>query len=468
MTLVELLTDAEARDAILDDPRLFETSARRRRAADHFAAALLLRFDQACLERDRLDDRRVSDYVASLLEAFSQTARMQSPADGQCQPDPVRLATCSSRCATRRRRRPSSSARTSAITRSSSPAFFTSTVQSRSQRGAPDVGFYEDVGSASNSTRRRRASGRALLRAERRVRDARRGFPRRAARAEPALGFAAASRRSRPPPLLLRMNATLFSEIQRLFERTYAQVGINLEDCLIDRQRCGQLSRAAGASARELSELARTFLRQVGRPALRRHLLLALADRAARAARSAQGNQRREYPVASSPSWRRSITRCTRRCSSSAGCARFTSEDFARNLELQAQVDTYLVLLLFVAFFRKTQKVSRTDRRWLRFHLFVAARRRTPTPTPNLRGRYLETTELADAIHAFPRRAQRRAARGRDPHLSRAGLRGKKAAHPRADGQARRSRPGVNLTGPPVPPAFPTAPSPRRKRCAAA
>jgi len=43
------------------------------------------------------------------------------------------------------------------------------------------------------------------------------------------------------------MSATLFSEIQRLFERTYTQVGINLEDCLIDRQRCGQLSRAAGA-----------------------------------------------------------------------------------------------------------------------------------------------------------------------------------------------------------------------------
>ena len=57
------------------------------------------------------------------------------------------------------------------------------------------------------------------------------------------------------------MSATLFSEIQRLFERTYAQVGINLEDCLIDRNRCGQLSRLAGASARELSELARTFLR---------------------------------------------------------------------------------------------------------------------------------------------------------------------------------------------------------------
>ena len=48
------------------------------------------------------------------------------------------------------------------------------------------------------------------------------------------------------------MNETLFSQIQRLFERTYAQVGINLEDCLIDQRRCRQLTKLAGASAREL------------------------------------------------------------------------------------------------------------------------------------------------------------------------------------------------------------------------
>ena len=60
------------------------------------------------------------------------------------------------------------------------------------------------------------------------------------------------------------MNETLFSQIQKLFERTYAQVGINLEDCLIDRTRCAQLSILAGKSARELSELARTFLRRAG------------------------------------------------------------------------------------------------------------------------------------------------------------------------------------------------------------
>ena len=76
------------------------------------------------------------------------------------------------------------------------------------------------------------------------------------------------------------------------------------------------------------------------------------------------------------------------------------SEDFARNLELQARVDTYLVLLLFVAFFRKTQKVSRTDRRWLRFHLF-AAENPGAFQSTNLRGRYLETTELAASYTEF-------------------------------------------------------------------
>jgi hypothetical protein len=51
------------------------------------------------------------------------------------------------------------------------------------------------------------------------------------------------------------MSETLFSQIQRVFERTYAQVGINLEDCLIDRNRCAQLSALAGASAREASTI---------------------------------------------------------------------------------------------------------------------------------------------------------------------------------------------------------------------
>ena len=195
------------------------------------------------------------------------------------------------------------------------------------------------------------------------------------------------------------MSATLFSEVQRLFERTYAQVGINLEDCLIDRQRCGQLSRLAGASARELSELARTFLRRIDDQLfvgiyysqwlidqLERHdprrgvndanirHLIAFVEEINHALHAALGFQRGEREI--------------------------HGEDFARNLELQAQVDTYLVLLLFVAFFRRTQKVSRTDRRWLRFHLFSRHHPRAYAD-PNLRGRYIETTELAARYTRF-------------------------------------------------------------------
>jgi len=82
------------------------------------------------------------------------------------------------------------------------------------------------------------------------------------------------------------------------------------------------------------------------------------------------------------------------------GVREIASEDFVRNLELQARVDTYLVLLLFVAFFRKTQRVSASDRRWLRFHLFA---RQCPNAfrDANLRGRYLETSELASSYTRY-------------------------------------------------------------------
>ena len=195
------------------------------------------------------------------------------------------------------------------------------------------------------------------------------------------------------------MNETLFSQIQKLFERTYAQVGINLEDCLIDGQRCRQLSRLAGASAVELSELARTFLRTANGQLYvgiyySRWLIEQLERHDPRA-----GLTNRNI---------RSLIMFVEEINHALHAAlkfqdgqhRIASEDFARNLELQARVDTYLVLLLFVAFFRKTQRVSRADRRWLRFHLFES---QNPGAfrSLNLRGRYLESTELAASYTHF-------------------------------------------------------------------
>ena len=161
------------------------------------------------------------------------------------------------------------------------------------------------------------------------------------------------------------MKTTLFSQIQNLFERTYAQVGINLEDCLIDRHRCGQLSRLAGASARELSELARTFLRCSGDQLFvgiyySSWLIEQLEKHDPRAGLTNEN-------IRSLIVFVEEINHALHAALHfKSGVREIHSEDFARNLELQARVDTYLVLLLFVAFFRKTQKISRADRRWLR------------------------------------------------------------------------------------------------------
>ena len=75
---------------------------------------------------------------------------------------------------------------------------------------------------------------------------------------------------------------------------------------------------------------------------------------------------------------------------------------------------------MFVAFFRKAQKVSQTDRRWLRFHLF-AAENPGAFRSLNLRNRYLESTELAaryteflDTLNAIRRLEEIRAFRSLD------------------------------------------------------
>lgn len=195
------------------------------------------------------------------------------------------------------------------------------------------------------------------------------------------------------------MTTSLLHEIQNLLERTYASVGVNLEDCLIDRQRCRQLSAMAGARSAELSMLARTFLREAGghlhvaiyfsnwlvdeleRHDPRRGLssenitpLIAFVEEINHALHAALRFQRGEKPS--------------------------RSEDYARNLELQARVDTYLVLLLFMAFFRRPGRITRADRRWLRFHAF-AADSHARYSDPLLRSRYAETGRLAASYTRF-------------------------------------------------------------------
>ena len=145
VNLVELLTDAEARDSILDSPRLVESmlaDGTSLTISPHLYFYVLLRH---VLKETAMNDRNVSDYLASLLETFSQTARMKSPAAGETNP----IQYVSDMLVALRNASPIQTFLIRAHVGNYSlfvTGIFHETVQSRSQRGAPDVSFYEDVG----------------------------------------------------------------------------------------------------------------------------------------------------------------------------------------------------------------------------------------------------------------------------------------------------------------------------------
>lgn len=193
--------------------------------------------------------------------------------------------------------------------------------------------------------------------------------------------------------------STLFSEIQRLFERTYASVGINLEECLIDGRRSRQLEALAGAQARELSSLARTFLRAAdGRLRVGIYYSQWLIEQLeANDPRAGLHDGNIRALIAFVEEINHALHAALR---FRGGEAPGPDESYARNLELQGQVDTYLVLLLFVGFFRKPGTITRADRRWLRFHMFESQCGGSYR-TRRLRERYMETTLLAARYTRF-------------------------------------------------------------------
>ncbi|HEV7866136.1 MAG TPA: hypothetical protein VGO90_00540 [Chthoniobacteraceae bacterium] len=148
VNLSELLTDADTRDSILDHPRLVESVLERQASLSISPQLYFYILIRHVLKETGLNDRGVSDYLASLLETFSQTARMRSPADGNSNP----VQYVSDMLIALRNASPAQSFLIRAHVGNYSlfiTGMFHETVQSRSQRGAPDVSFYEEVGSTS-------------------------------------------------------------------------------------------------------------------------------------------------------------------------------------------------------------------------------------------------------------------------------------------------------------------------------
>lgn len=147
-SLVELLTDAEARDAVLDHPRLVEAVLEHASALSISPQLYFYVLIRHVLKETSLGDRELSDYVASLLENFSQTARMRSPANGHTGP----IQYVSDMLIALRDASPSQGFLIRAHVGNYAlfiTGIFHETVRSRSQRGGPDVSFYEEIGSAN-------------------------------------------------------------------------------------------------------------------------------------------------------------------------------------------------------------------------------------------------------------------------------------------------------------------------------
>jgi hypothetical protein len=85
VSLVDLLSDIEMRDSILDHPRLVDAILNHcghLRISSQFYFYVLARH---VLQQGGIGDRKLCDYVASLLETFSHASRLQVPqTPGRC------------------------------------------------------------------------------------------------------------------------------------------------------------------------------------------------------------------------------------------------------------------------------------------------------------------------------------------------------------------------------------------------
>ncbi|MEO5719258.1 MAG: hypothetical protein ABIR29_11920, partial [Chthoniobacterales bacterium] len=145
VSLVDLLGDEETRDAVLDQPRLVEAILSQGGQLAISSAFYFYILARHVLRRAGINDRKLCDYVASLLETFSRTGVLGAPHGGpeqgqQYLSDMLIALTRASAAETflLRAHVGNYSLFVSGI--------FHENAQRRSRRGAPDLEFYEKIG----------------------------------------------------------------------------------------------------------------------------------------------------------------------------------------------------------------------------------------------------------------------------------------------------------------------------------
>jgi hypothetical protein len=144
--LVQLLTDFETRDAILDHEALIGAlleNPGNLTISPQFYFYLLARL---VLKRSGIDDRTLADYLAALLEKFSQTRQLNSPVRN------VESRYISDLLLALKKASPYETFLIQAHVGNYAlfiSGIFHENLASRSQRGAPDCSYYEEMGRSS-------------------------------------------------------------------------------------------------------------------------------------------------------------------------------------------------------------------------------------------------------------------------------------------------------------------------------
>lgn len=145
VSIVDLLSDDQTRDAILDHPRLVDailSNPTQLHISPQFYFYVLARH---VLQQAQITDRKLCDYVASLLETFSRTNRLHPPEQAG---EHAHQYICDMLIALTRATSEQTFMLRAHVGNYSLfvSGIFHENTHLRSLRGAPDIQFYEEVG----------------------------------------------------------------------------------------------------------------------------------------------------------------------------------------------------------------------------------------------------------------------------------------------------------------------------------
>ncbi|MFQ5824187.1 MAG: hypothetical protein ACE5JB_09050 [bacterium] len=192
---------------------------------------------------------------------------------------------------------------------------------------------------------------------------------------------------------------SLLREIQQITEHTYKKFsGINLEQFIIGKRRFLDLAQICSEEIRELSQLARIFFRVVeGRLYMAIYYSDAMISILEKNDPRKGLSDKNIYPfVVFIEELNHAIHAALKFLS---GEKDIQNEEFIRDLELLAKIDSYQILKFFVAYFNQSKQLEKFDRLWLRHHLFE--RSDFSYHNLNLANRYFETNWLGEKYTRF-------------------------------------------------------------------